>query len=365
MTRAAPGRRPRVLIAGAFGQGNPGDESVLDAFLSHLPHCDVAATVSSRVPSGASVQPYTPVPVWNRARVARAVLDADLTVVTATALKKLHPASGRRPLALLANTLALALMARTTGKPVALAGVGVGDLSGRAARSVARRIVELAGMVEMRDEESAVVLRRAGVMRDLGIGSDAAWATIPVPAGAPPRRRRLAVITTSYLAGGERLVRSLQHTASVLGEAGFDVVVQPWQPAEDAAMVSKVVGGAGVPISVWESPPDVATAASGLAGADVVVGLRFHSLVAAGAAGVPFVAVAHEPKMAGLARRLGQIGLSPLASPAEVAQAAQQAAAGPAPGSAAVRRERDRATALLNRVAALAHERSFRIDRRR
>ncbi len=40
-------RRPKVLIAGAFGQGNPGDQSVLNAFVSALEGCDVAATVGS------------------------------------------------------------------------------------------------------------------------------------------------------------------------------------------------------------------------------------------------------------------------------------------------------------------------------
>ena len=358
MTRAGAGRRPRVLVAGAFGQGNPGDQSVLDAFVSHLHDCDVAATVASRVPAGRSVR-YSPVPVSNRAGVARAVLEADLTVVTATALKTLHPATARRPLALLANTLALATVARAAGKPVALAGVGVGDLTGRGAATVARGIVESAGMVEMRDEESAVLLRRAGVRRDLRIGSDTAWATVNAPADTPGRRRGLAVIATSYLAGGEPLVRSLRHTVAVLAAAGHEVVIQPWQSAEDGAMVSALASGAGGSVSVWDPPSDVAAAACGLAGADVLVGLRFHSLVAAAAAGVPFVAVTHEPKMAGLARRLGQTEVSPEASPDEMAQAVCRAATGPAPPSARVRLEKERAIALLDRVAALARERAL------
>lgn len=352
------GRRPRVLIAGAFGQGNPGDQSVLDAFVSHLPGSDVSATVSSLAP-GPQVRPYTPVPVWSRTQVARAVLEADLTVLTATVLKRLHPATGRHSLGLLANTLAVAALARAAGKPVALAGVGVGDLSGAAAHKLARAIVDAAGLVEMRDEESAVLLRRAGIMRDLRIGSDVAWATAPTP-GRRGGRRQLAVITTSYMAGDEPLVSSLQHTAAVLSGAGYEVAVQPWQRTKDAAMATALRERAGVPISVWEAPPDVSAAVNRLAPAAVVVGLRFHSLVAAGAAGVPFVAVTHEPKLAGLARRLGQPGVSPTAAPAELADAALHAAAGPPPRLAMVRQEGERAAALLDRVAALARERSVR-----
>ncbi len=52
-----------------------------------------------------------------------------------------------------------------------------------------------------------------------------------------------------------------------------------------------------------------------------MVGLRFHALVAAGMAGTRFVAVAHEPKLAGLARRLGQVSIPSYAS-ADVLQGA-------------------------------------------
>lgn len=118
---------PRVLLAGAFGQANPGDESVLDAFVAHLHGCEVAATVAG--PASRSPQPYQPVPSGDRRAVAPAVLRADLTVATATVFKVLHPASGRSPLGLLALT-----------------------------RAVART----AGWIELRDEESAAVLQAPG-----------------------------------------------------------------------------------------------------------------------------------------------------------------------------------------------------------
>ena len=53
-------------------------------------------------------------------------------------------------------------------------------------------------------------------------------------------------------------------------------------------------------------PADLHEARATFAGARLVVGLRFHALVAAAAAGAPFLAYAHEPKLAAIARRLGQ-----------------------------------------------------------
>jgi polysaccharide pyruvyl transferase WcaK-like protein len=51
------------------------------------------------------------------------------------------------------------------------------------------------------------------------------------------------------------------------------------------------------------------------------VALRFHALVAAARAGTPFLAVSHEPKLAGLSRRLRQVSV-PVHATADVLAAA-------------------------------------------
>ena len=68
---------------------------------------------------------------------------------------------------------------------------------------------------------------------------------------------------------------------------------------------------------------------------------RFHALVAAASAGVPALAVAHEPKLAGLARRLGQPAVRGRRAPATLIAARASPLDG-APPPAAVGRERAR-----------------------
>jgi polysaccharide pyruvyl transferase WcaK-like protein len=340
-----------VLVAGAFGQGNPGDQSVLEAFVSHLAGCDVAATVSG--PVGADPG-YRPVPTSDRRQVARAVLEADLTVATATVLKTLHPSTGRPRLSLLSNTMAVAGVTRLLGRPAALAGVGAGDLSAPGASALARGIVAACGTVEIRDEESVDVLRRAGVRGPLAVGADVVWATVPV-AVTPRSASPVAVMAMSHLAGGTSLVESLRTTVMALVGAGYHVVLHPWQPVEDAAMTTAVASG--LPVRIWAPPADVAAAAADFTGVALVLGCRFHSLVAAGAAGVPFVAVAHEPKLMGLARRLQQPAVAPSVGPAELAELAVRTAGGAPPPVELVERERQRAVATLERIRALAFTR--------
>src|SRR5690606_37993721 len=85
-------------------------------------------------------------------------------------------------------------------------------------------------------------------------------------------------------------------------------------------------------------PADLGEARASMAAAGLVVAQRFHALVAAAAAGVPAIAYAHEPKLTGLARRLGQPALVPGDDPARLgAQIVAAAAAGRPARPAAVR----------------------------
>ncbi len=87
-------------------------------------------------------------------------------------------------------------------------------------------------------------------------------------------------------------------------------------------------------------PADLLAARAGMLGARLVLAQRFHSLVAAASAGVPTLAVAHEPKLAGLARRLDQPAVAADAPPVTLASAVLSALDAVPPSVAAVRRER-------------------------
>ncbi|HVA75815.1 MAG TPA: polysaccharide pyruvyl transferase family protein [Acidimicrobiales bacterium] len=351
---------PNVLIAGAFGQGNPGDESILDALLRGLDGCAVSAT-SANPFRGPTSPPCRLLAADNPRAVAAAALEADLVVATATVFKSLHPSSRRHPLALLADTLALGVATRLRGRPVAMVGVGAAQLESRSARVFARAIAGVSGPITMRDEESASILRAAGVQRPLPVAADVTWSLMPefaleppgVPAGSPK-----VVVALSHLAGDGRLVASIRDALRELHRAGCSVTVQPWQLPQDAGMAAAVAQSVDAPVEVRDPPPDVVAAASALRGASVVLGLRFHSLVAAAAAGVPFVAIAHEPKLAALARRLEQTSQPPSVSSAGLAAACREAAAGAPPSKAAVRRETQLADRAIAGVRALAFERA-------
>ena len=82
--------------------------------------------------------------------------------------------------------------------------------------------------------------------------------------------------------------------------------------------------------------------------ARLVIALRFHALVAAGAAGAPVLAIAQEPKLAGLARRLDQPAIPPHTSGEVLRHAVRLALEQPAASAAAVAGEVTAANDVMN-----------------
>jgi polysaccharide pyruvyl transferase WcaK-like protein len=341
-----------VLLAGAFGQRNPGDEALLAAFVDALRGWPLVATTSDPVLTE-SEHGIGTVSAQDPRAVAREIGRAQGVVFAGgTTFKLLHPRSGRRPLELLRNGLGVAAAARAAGAPFALVGVGAAPLPTRRSRALARAIVNRADLLVLRDADSARLLADSGAPSPFRVGADASWARIEPPA-APSARGDAVIVALSHLAGGPGLAARLALILAPLQQAGLRLRLQPWQVVEgtdagdDLALARAVAAQLPAPAEIVPPPATLRDACDLFAGARLVVALRFHALVAAAAAGVPAIAYAHEPKLAGLGERLGQRVVQP-AGLAETVGAAMLAAIeeGTAPASSsAIQRERDRARA--------------------
>lgn len=351
-----------ILLVGAFGQRNAGDEALCRALCGALTEHDV--TIASSDPAASIRLHGRPAIAASPAAVARAVRRVDAVVVGGgTVFKSLHPSSGRRPGALLRNTAALVTAANVRHVPIAFVGVGAGELRGETARRLCRWVVPRADLVVLRDEESAAVLASAGVEPPFWIGADASWSLLG--AEAPPRRqtgaRRVTVALSHFVDDGQPWIDALDDVLTQLRIQGWRIRLQLWQPGSADQHLADRLLRLAPDAEVSGAPADMSAAAADLAGEDLVVGMRFHSLVAAGAARTRFVAIAHEPKLAGLARRLGQVAVPPGVSAAMLRSSVEWALDHAAPSDEAVRREIELAGHTLRLLHLLLDE--GRLDR--
>ncbi|WP_322766577.1 polysaccharide pyruvyl transferase family protein, partial [Frankia sp. Cr1] len=156
------------------------------------------------------------------------------------------------------------------------------------------------------------------------------------------------LVALSHLAAsGRELWSLLDRLADALTEQaadGLQVLLQPWQVgvgtsgtddhAVAAYLQTRLDGSIVLP-----PPADLTEARASAASARLLVAMRFHALVAGAAAGTPVVAVAHEAKLAGLARRLGQPAVRTDASTGELTAAMRHARAGAGTPPASVQAE--------------------------
>jgi polysaccharide pyruvyl transferase CsaB len=330
---------PDVLLAGAFGQRNPGDEALLRSFLRALPGGRVVVT-SSDPTATANSHACEAIPSSRPHIVLRELKRADALVVGGgTVFKSLHPSSGRGPHALLRNATLLAAAARVLGRPVLMTGVGVGSLATRPSQRLSRRLVRSADLLVLRDEESAAVLTGIGAPAPFRVGADPAWTLLDEPPAEPRERAAVAVVALSHLAGDVNLAGAVVERLRPVVDTGLALQLQPWQHTGDPDLAREVAAGIDGDVTVLDPPSDLADARGAFAAAQLVIGMRFHALVAAAAAGTPFVAVDHELKLGAIARRFAQPSVALTEPPARLATAVADALAGAPPSVSAVREQ--------------------------
>jgi polysaccharide pyruvyl transferase WcaK-like protein len=245
----------------------------------------------------------------------------------------------------------MAAGATALGRPLAMVGVGAGALPTAPARSLARRLVRRADLLVLRDDESAEALTGAGAPTPFRVGSDPAWTLFEdaplddAPAAGP--RGTGVLVVLSHHAGGPRLAARLAEGLAPVVAAGVPLILQPFQVGtrgEDDLELGRAVrdrlGGAP---ELVVPPADLREARDAARAVGAVVALRFHAAIAAAAAGTPFVAYAHEPKLAAVGRRLRQPVVDAALPAAAIGEAALTALAGPPPAAPAIKAEVARA----------------------
>jgi polysaccharide pyruvyl transferase WcaK-like protein len=336
-----------VLLCGAFGQRNPGDEALLTAFRGALAGTPVVAT-SSDPEHTEWAHGIDAVLSTSPRAVVKAVNESSAVVFAGgTVFKTLPAESGRHPRSLLRNAVALATLARARGRGPLLVGVGAGDLTDRRSHPLARALARQAELLILRDAASAQALTGLGVPSPLRVGADAVWTLVDdVPAmrtRSADRPDRVVVVMSRWSTDVGRfpaLATALQR----LVDRGMTVQIQPWQigaPGLDDLdlaehLASQLIGD----VHVIGPPIDLIAAVRVFADARLVISARFHGLVAAAAAGTTSLALGGiEPKQESLSARLRQPVVSVAASPDQLAAAMFEAIDAPAAAASLIRAE--------------------------
>ena len=300
----------RVVLSGYYGFNNLGDDAVLAATTAALRACrpDIEIAVLSREPETARSDGIERVPRARPAALVRALRACDLFLSGGGSLFQ-DATSWRSPW----YYLGVLALAQRLARRTAVYAQGIGPLRGRAVRVAARRVLNGVDLITLRDGDSLAVLDALGVDRPpVVVAGDPALLLAPDPSPRVAAEQSqwgegvsagLALRSWGSDAWCEAVIAAVRTVAERRRVRWICLPMHRPRDLDLAVWVAARIGGGARVVREALGPQEMLALIGSLV---FVVGMRLHALIFAAMQGVPFVALAYDPKISGFARELGE-----------------------------------------------------------
>lgn len=319
LRRHARPRRERdgVVICGAYGRGNAGDDAILEAILEEMRSIDpdMPVTVISKNPRATRLSyrvravSRVDLPSWLGAmRRAKLYINGGGSLI--------QDVTSRRSLWFyLMNIRA----AKWAGCKVQMYGCGIGPVTRENHRKLAAKTLNRnVDVITLREPDSLAELRSMGVDKpEIRLTADPALTLSPaveektdsvlLRAGIPPRGR--------YLCFALRPWAGFPEKAPVFGAAaryaweryGLTPVFTAVEKGQDPAAAREAAECLGdMPHYFLDDAGAAGTIIGALSRMEAVVSMRLHALIFAAGQGIPLAGVVYDPKVSSFLRYIGQ-----------------------------------------------------------
>ena len=346
-------KRDGVVICGAYGRGNAGDDAILEAILEEMRAIDpdMPVLVLSKDPRATRLAyrvrsvSRMDIPAWRRAmRHAKLYINGGGSLI--------QDVTSRRSLWFYLHNIQ---SAKRCGCKVQMYGCGIGPVTRENHRKLAARVLNrYVDVITLREPDSQAELRAMGVTApEILLTADPALTLRPASAdetdsvllrsGIPPQGR--------YICFALRRWKGFEEKAPLFGAAakyayetyGLTPVFTAVEKHQDPAASRLAARGLDIPHYFLDDAGGAGTIIGALSRMEVVVSMRLHALIFAAGQGIPLVGVVYDPKVSAFLRYIGQdlfTDLDALTEEALRAMIDQAAARTAHPGSQAAAVER-------------------------
>ena len=310
------GKRDGVIICGAYGHGNVGDETLLSIIVSQL------RSIDEDIPIYCLTR--KPVETKQKLRI-QAIKTFDLfTLFRKLGKSKLFISGGgtliqditsSRSLIYYIFTLQLAKM---RGNRVMLYGCGIGPVQRKNNRRYSKRILNsCADVISVRDSYSSDYLKQLGVTKpkivstaDPAINCECAdderMQSFLSSIGIDPEKNYLLVSVRSWGHSFEYL-KEIAHSLSYAYQTyGLTPLLLEMEPKHDAVSVRQLAELLTCPYQIAGNASDGWQVVGLVKHTKLVLSMRLHGLIFAAGSGVNFVGIAYDPKVMAFANYLGE-----------------------------------------------------------
>lgn len=301
----------RVLVSAWVGSTNVGDELVFQALLAKLRARGADVTVTSLDPAATEARfGVEAVPFRALRTGARAARDADLLIFGGGGLLQ----DATSILSVPAQVWRV-IGARPLGTPVVGVGLGAGPLRFMPSRALVRLALGHHAGCTVRDEDSAATLRRCGVP-DVRVAADL---VISLPEPPPGSADGIVVCLRPWHGNAilpSRRGPDFDHEFVARAAAALDelasrldapVRLVAFERGRDDALNDRLA--TAMRTNATCLVPALGEMLDVIAGARVVIAMRYHAAIAALLANRPVVMLSYLPKVSALAEELGTSGV--------------------------------------------------------
>ncbi|MBP3588184.1 MAG: polysaccharide pyruvyl transferase CsaB, partial [Clostridia bacterium] len=308
-------RRDGVLICGAYGKGNAGDDSILEAILAQLRRIDpdMPLYVLSRNPKETRLRyrvgayhTFDPRFIYRMCRTKLYINGGGSLIQDVTSTRSLQ------------YYLANILLAKACGNEVLMYGCGIGPVSGRKNRRHAGKVIDrCADLITLRDPQSAEELASMGVQKPCcRLTADPALLLDPaeehrvdsflLSQGMDPAGKYALFVLrpwNGFDAISPAFAKAAEHFRDVYGLTPVFLALEPRRDLAVNRQVADLVSGS---CHVLSAPHDGDLIVGLMKRMQMVTSMRLHALIFAAGQGIPLVGVVYDPKVSGFLDYLKQ-----------------------------------------------------------
>ena len=308
-------KRDGVLICGAYGKGNAGDDSILEAILGQMRAIDpdMPLYVLSRNPKETrlrygvgAIHTFDPRFVLRMGKTSLYINGGGTLIQDVTSTRSLQ------------YYLMSIALAKRCGNRVLMYGCGIGPVSGPKNRRRAGEVVNrYADQITLRDPQSAQELASMGVTRpQIRLTADPALLLDPAPAakvdsyllsqGLDPTGRYALFVLRPWQ-GFDRACPAFAAAAEVIyQDRGLTPVFLALEPGRDLPVCRQAAELVHCPHALLSAPASGSLIVGLMGRMQVVVSMRLHALIFSAGQGIPLVGVVYDPKVSGFLDYLEQ-----------------------------------------------------------
>jgi len=307
-------KKVRITVSGYYGFGNTGDEAILMSLLQILRRTPKAeVTVLSAYPKRTFKEHgVKSVSRINPLSVIASILNCDILISGGGGL--LQDATSSRSLLYYLGVIFLGCLFR---KRVVLLAQSIGPISKKINRRLTAWVLNKVGLITVRDELSLEELKRLGVNRvPIAQTADLTLLLEKIPEDEEENLFSSINIKQPFIVFCLRNLKHRKIQAEDFGAIaqkltqgfGTEVIFLPFQASFDRRLSEELSGiTPNSKVCPQLRPREIISLFSR---ADLVVGMRLHSLIFAAKARTPFLPLSYDPKVNAFVLLLGQESLS-------------------------------------------------------